>query len=901
MQDERTDALAEAIRSLATVEDPLASVVLEGVRRRLNLSHAPRRIDRFVLGEPLGAGGMGMVYAADDPRLERRVAIKLLRTPGAEGARRGLREARALARLSHPNVVTIYEAGLHEGQVFVVMELVEGRSLRQWLHTPRSWREICEVMLAAGRGLAAAHAVDIVHRDFKPDNVLVGERVRVADFGLAHAIDHDSQPTEPRTAGSDRAPTGRHAAGTLGFMAPEQLRGVPVDPRTDQFAFCATFVRALTERDPFTGDTPEARLQALEHGLPPTAPAGVPRWLWAVLAKGLHPSPEHRHARLDQLLDVIDRRLQPRRWIGPTVATLTVIGAIVITWWTANAREFSCHEAEQAIDEVWSPARRDAVTAAFEATGKSYAAHASTFVSTSLDRYASDWADARVDACRAEQAGRASTHQVDCLERRREEVLSLLELFEGADADVVQRASQVVSAMPPPSTCMRPDALDDVSSTTDEASRAELERLRGEITRAWALGQVGRYAQGNDALEPLLPRLRALEHMPTLAEALLQHGRLQVRLGELDAAHRSLKEAVRLGLLARADRIVASAAVALCDELTTQGEFVRAHEAAELAGTLHERLTGERTWPMLVNLEGALLVREHRDAEAAEVLAEGIAACNEDDPRQRLDSLSMHGNLAAALMRLGRLDEAEVASEHGLALVRGLFGEQHPMFAISLIAAAAIRDARGDTEGALRIGRHALAVWQQAVPEPTPVTASMIHNAGLYLLTLERRDEALVALREALALWERLLPPGHSRLALAHTSIGRGLRGQGAYAEAMDHHRRALELIANELERDEPMAGELLNQAARTALAAGQRELADPWIEQGLRICTTAPNPVLEGELRFLRARSLSMRGEQDRAVHEAEAALELLRGGQEHAQREVEAWLADQGRTPEP
>lgn len=186
-EPELAEPLIGALRGLAVSEDEaLEGVMLQGLRRRMGLSEVPARIDRFSVIEERGAGAMGVVYTVHDPRLQRTVALKLGRVAGRTGVERGLREARALARLSHPNVVTVFEAGIHQGRVFVAMELVEGEDLRQWLRRPRRWREVCEVMLAAGRGLAAAHDSGVVHRDFKPENVLVGEPARVADFGLAN-------------------------------------------------------------------------------------------------------------------------------------------------------------------------------------------------------------------------------------------------------------------------------------------------------------------------------------------------------------------------------------------------------------------------------------------------------------------------------------------------------------------------------------------------------------------------------------------------------------------------------------------------------------------------------------------------------------------------------------------
>ena len=221
-------------------------------------------LGRYVILERLGEGGMGVVYSTYDPELNRRVALKLVRRVPGRGSTeqaRLLREGQALARLSHPNVVAVYDVGVHDDRVFVAMELVEGETLRAWVaRASRTWREILGVFVQAGRGLAAAHAAGIIHRDFKPDNVLVGAdgRVRVADFGLAHEEGAPLVATgvvggEVSSEGaSSMSLTARGSlVGTPRYMSPEQIGRESLDARTDQFAFCASLWEALHGSPPF--------------------------------------------------------------------------------------------------------------------------------------------------------------------------------------------------------------------------------------------------------------------------------------------------------------------------------------------------------------------------------------------------------------------------------------------------------------------------------------------------------------------------------------------------------------------------------------------------------------------------------------------------------------------------
>ncbi|MEZ4449624.1 MAG: serine/threonine-protein kinase [Nannocystaceae bacterium] len=334
-----TAAELEATR-LRTAGPPTSGPAEEGA--------PPPRIGRFLVLRQLGRGGMGVVYAGFDNHLDRKVAIKLLRDQSSDGDDRLLREAQALARLSHPNVVGVYEVGRALDSVYVAMEFVVGATLRAWLaERRRTQAEILEVFLQAGRGLAAAHAVGLVHRDFKPDNVMVGEdgRVRVFDFGLARSV-ADGEPLRTgRSKKSSMAPlssgsflsTDMTIAGTIlgtpAYMAPEQFLAIPTDPRTDIFSYCVTLHEALYDRRPFVGATFDELRDAVCRGdvIPAPRETGVPSWLRARLLRGLAPSPDDRWQTLDALLvaltdDPIARR---RRWLKG-FALVAMIAAIAV-------------------------------------------------------------------------------------------------------------------------------------------------------------------------------------------------------------------------------------------------------------------------------------------------------------------------------------------------------------------------------------------------------------------------------------------------------------------------------------------------------------------------------------------------------------------------------------------
>jgi eukaryotic-like serine/threonine-protein kinase len=298
-------------------------------------------IGRFVVEGLLGKGAMGVVYRASDPELGRPVALKCVRLdqPQAQGAQERLRrEARAMAQLSDSNVVGIHDLVVHEGHLYIAMELVDGMSLAAWLgETSRGWREILEAFVQAGRGLAAAHEVGLVHRDFKPENVLRSRRGRVCvtDFGLAcpsgKAGSAESDlASEVETGGEhasgERWVTSREIAGTPDYMSPEQARGEPVDARSDQFSFCVALYEALYGEDPLRCRVP----------LPPDPlqPNPVPSWLRKALLRGLRASPEERHESMDALLEELVREQDAR----PTPRTSQFSDPAVVRAWLTGPR-----------------------------------------------------------------------------------------------------------------------------------------------------------------------------------------------------------------------------------------------------------------------------------------------------------------------------------------------------------------------------------------------------------------------------------------------------------------------------------------------------------------------------------------------------------------------------------
>lgn len=308
----------------------------------------PEAFGRFTALRVLGSGAMGTVYSAYDERLDRLVAIKVAHGDSRGRAERALRlgrEAQALARLSHPNIVQLYESGDCPTGLFLVLEYLPGSSLRAWVGAaPRSWREVLDAFVAAGRGLAAVHAQGMVHRDFKADNVIVGPdgRIRLVDFGLA-CSGHGVRGGKPRDEGGARGAEGRAfdvrvtaAGATLGtpaYMSPEQYQGQDVDGRADQFSFCAALYEALYRQRPFAGATVLAIEDEVSAGRlqPPPRDSAVPAWIHRALVRGLQPRREDRWPSMEALLAALSAAppRPRRRWRAPVAVALGVLGALL--------------------------------------------------------------------------------------------------------------------------------------------------------------------------------------------------------------------------------------------------------------------------------------------------------------------------------------------------------------------------------------------------------------------------------------------------------------------------------------------------------------------------------------------------------------------------------------------
>lgn len=330
------DAKKKTEIALPTLDTPLDGAECGGAVRTYKA-----QIDRFVILHQLGVGGMGAVFAAYDEKLDRKVALKLLHMQGASQDRqqqRTLREAKALARVNHPRVVSVYDVGESESQVFLAMEFIDGMTLRKWQSLgPRSWRDMLQMYLQAGAGLHAAHRAGVIHRDFKPENVLVGkdQMPRVVDFGIARLSDRQAE--EAPTTGGPQAPSPERVTaegaiiGTLGYISPEQYEGAAVDAKSDQWSFCAALYEALYGCLPFAGATLFEQAVSVRSQLrPPPADSQIPPEIFVILSRGLAPQPDARFSDMSVLLDNLAAEYEQSAAAGK-LSRRTLIAAMAAT------------------------------------------------------------------------------------------------------------------------------------------------------------------------------------------------------------------------------------------------------------------------------------------------------------------------------------------------------------------------------------------------------------------------------------------------------------------------------------------------------------------------------------------------------------------------------------------
>ncbi len=893
----------------------------QGEEETLNDESLPRRsgmrlesgtrLDRYHILEMVGQGGMGVVYAAYDADLDRKVALKVLHDWGEptdeRAQQRLLREAQAMARLSHPNVITVHEVKVAAGRVFVSMEFVEGGTLTRWLKEHRAERtRVLEMFRDVGRGLAAAHAAGLVHRDVKPDNVLIGpgDRPRVTDFGLARPLEEGSR--EPVLDDEGRSLSGEKRlldatltradalVGTPAYMSPEQLQRRPTTAASDQFSFCVALYEALWGVRPFVGNTlVELATNILSGTIVEPERDRVPRWVRAVVLRGLSLRPEDRWPSMAALIE----RLEPsaarhrRKWfVVAGVAGIGLLGAGPLISAQLAAPADPCQGGDQTMDALWTSGARAEVRDKLAAGGTAHSEETATLAVAGIDAYAARWAASHRDACEAHERGGLSDEALDlrggCLDDRLRELRALVAVLEQASPEVRDHASEAVDELQPVTPCEDLPALRArVAPPTDPAVRARVQAVEDEQAHVLAMLRAGDYAAGLARSDGVLEAARGLQYAPLVAKVLRDRAALHERLSQFEDAAQELREGWSLALAAGDDMLAADCLVDLVDVL---GYSLRRYADAELriddASAMIERVRRQDAW--------------HAD--------------------------SLEGNLDFArghvALRQHRYEDAATLFERALRVAEQQAGTDGLRAAEPLNALASTRLAQLDTERALELNQRVLEIRTRSLGASHPLTAMSHNNLGLTLKLASRFDEAIAEFERAGELAHASLGPDHPTVRMVGTNLAEVYSAVGRYAEAAELYTRSYrELRAEHIEdpwlmRRVVRYASSLTRTGRTSEARAVLDMAlsrapqlePPFPEVGIRT-ELARLELEEGHAdaaleqldiveatsdiherpstaawnAVLRARALALRGERERAaklwpiIHAADDELE--------------------------
>jgi eukaryotic-like serine/threonine-protein kinase len=779
-------------------------------------------IGRYVLSSEHARGGMGIVAIAFDPELGRNVAIKVLR-PDLSGQL--LRdEARAMARLSHPNVVSVHDVGEHDGRIYFAMELVEGVNLRRWLaHERHGWREILRTCIQAGRGLAAAHRVGLVHRDFKPDNVLCGpdDRVRVTDFGLANV---------PRAMGSG-------LAGTPAYIAPEVWRGESATARSDQWSFCATLYEALFGTPPFDGTTREEVRASIERGAV-EFPTGrrVPAKIRRVIARGLAIDPTSRYASLDELLDELATvTKRPRSvWLALGVGLIALASFGIYT--TQRGPQL-CQMPSSLVAEAWNDARAKMIETAFAASGRRHAADSARRVREILDRYSREWLAARQQACeatrvRGDQSEALLDKRMRCLDRRRAELAEVARLMtENPKPRVVDRAVKAAYELNGVDTCSAEGVHREVPMPSDGNRAAQIIALEHEIAALSAsLSLVTKPGPAMKHALSIIDRARPLDHPPLSARASVLLARLGTYTTDHADTERRLYEALTQTAAAHDDRLSAEIWTYLIEfTAQTKGDPAAALRLIQPAEAALARLESPQKFrAILRHGQGIALTMTGQFEEAGRAFEQARADSTHPVDLAANDAAQCHVEQQLGHMKVARELCARAATTYEREL-----GPHHPDFGFALGAVGLVAFQEHDNRAARTALERSLSIIETSVGEKHIAYAMALNNLAM----VDGRDDNFAAARRgyerAAALFESL---HHPQLFSAIANLGEMERRIGMYDDARKHLERALEIATETQGKDSSRAADALLALAALAFDAKDYAEAQALYERTLAI-----------------------------------------------------------------
>lgn len=920
----------------AASKDPgFDTQVMQGAleRRLFGKVAAPIRIGRFVVIDRLGEGGMGTVFRAYDPDLDRPVAVKLLKKVVADDPDREarlVREAKALAKLNHPNVVAVYDVGRVAERIFVAMEYIEGEELGAWaksLPSAGSTRHALAVpvLVQAGTGLVAAHEAGLIHRDFKPSNVLMGKdgRARVVDFGLARAqgeviplemASFDSLESSVTPAVTE---TGA-VVGTPAYMAPEQWDRAGVTAAADQYAFCLTAWEVLFGRRPW--DTPlPGSVDEIEA---PSDRGPRARHLVRVLSRGLARDPAARFEGMDALLGALqyDPRSARRRWflggVGAAAVAVFAVGYAV-------EREHRCDD----VRPLLADAQAQSISDAFVATGDPDGRDAFDRAWSALEGYGDRWTDLAQRTCAAARVeGTLSEDSYAltqrCLDDRGRRAEALLEALAQADRAVVRRSLHAVQSLPDLEACLDPDHVRAEAPLPEEGSlREAVLEARTVLARASAHWATGGLDEARALLEGLIEHEAVAGYLPLKAEVHVWRGRLAEAQNDGEVALESLQLAYWTGLEHRHDHAAARAARSLASHFIERNQLDAAQRWIESAEALTGRAdAGDDDRSSMFETK-AQLARRGGDPKGAEGLLREAMALVEGSPlrhaelernlalifleqarfdegRAKLEEVrdalqsalgpehhevaSVLHNLGGVYSELGRPVDAAAAARRGMEIRQRTYGPQHPSVASSAYMLGNIAYRSGDLATAKSQYTEALRIAEASRPPGDPLIGRSQGALAAVLVDLGEHDAAQRIYATLLATRKELLGDENPKTARTHRDVGRVLIEMGRPADALEHLRAADVVFTKVRGPGHGQTLDLRRLLARALVESGRREDALRILDES--VAAARENSDARPELGGLLGDRASLRlklGEPDGALADSEEAVAIVRAVQ--------------------
>ncbi len=908
---ESDDEVAAGSKELALGAETEREVGSRVLQKLFGGDRSVRQFGRYQVERRLGQGAMGKVYLARDPDLDRAVAIKVLHA-GLGAARSALvREARAMARLHHPNVVGVYDVGEHEEQIFVAMERVSGHSLREWLdEQPRSWRSVTAVFRDAARGLAAAHEAGVIHRDFKPDNALVGDdgRVAVMDFGLAHFDADQAAETMPQGQLPEDATlsTTHRLSGTPAYMAPEVIGGGPSTAASDQFGFFVALHEGLYGVRPFSAPTVERLLLEISDGQrqPPPAGTPVPGRLAALIARGLQVDPERRHPSMTAVADALERALVPlvRRMVVPIVGVAVLGSAIGGAVAYDRLQHRDCDEQGDRIDEVWSAEARKRVRGTMLAAEYEHADPQASWTSleTRLDDWSEAWKEQRRQACRGQAEDRWPARRTDCSQTQLLQLSGLVEVLSVPGEGIAEHAMAAANQLPSPAQCADDKWVSTGVVAPPPAEHAEsVAAAREQLARASALHSAGQFEPAMAAATPPLELARLVDYPPLTAHALNVIGQIHDALGDYAAAEQALLESFDIATEVDAPSISANSSVRLGEIIgfrlgrpregrhwlrMARGSFERLGDTTEeiaigrlkvlarmnsdlgetdaALATIHEARERARAnlpadssiHTSVMGTEAAIMGNSGDRVRATELLLETIARNERIEGAEHPSMIPHLMNLFVNYAETDRLDDAEAVGVRVLALNEKLFGPMHPGTISALGNLASLTTAQGDAE----------------------------RGAQLLEQTLERSQE--------------VHGPDHFFTRRTRGNLALTQQHLGNYDAALEQQTALLAAMDTEGDDKSRTYAELLSNQATSLIALERSAEAKTVIERALAIQATFDLPPgRSAAMRLTLARARWELGERASAVTLAREAMNDAADPADAAAREsISGWLAE-------